>query len=81
MNILSKPGSIGISIAGVDDPFKLIANVLMMADHFYGSKTTEDNIINALKKEGIEPSSENIDKVKAFFKDRDWKRVDNRVLQ
>jgi len=81
MNILSKPGSIGISIAGVDDPFKLIANVLMMAEHLFGNKTTENNIIHALKKEGIDTSLENINKVKSFFNEREWKSEDNRVYK
>ena len=76
MTVLSKPGSIGLSIAGETDDFKIIANVIMMADGLLGGNTDgEDIIIDGLKTFEIPPTQENIDKVKAFFPEREWKAV------
>jgi hypothetical protein len=65
--VLANPGSIGVSFAGVTDKFQIIANILMLGDQLLGFTTGDDDIIHALKKDGLEPSTENIAKVKAFF--------------
>ena|GEM_PF-6436342 len=67
MTVLSKPGSIGLSIAGVDDPFKIIANVLMMADRLFGDTTSDEDIARSLSKHSLDMSPDNIAKVRAYF--------------
>ena len=69
--VLSKPGSIGLSIAGEQDQFKIIANVLMMADRLFGFTTDDDDIIVALEDDDLESSPDNIAKVRAFFNKKD----------
>jgi predicted acetyltransferase len=74
MTVLKNKGAIGLSIAGVDDPFKLNANILMMAERLFGTQTAVSSIKDYLEQDNIEVTPENIEKVKAFFpKDRVWK--------
>ena len=66
--VLSKPGSIGLSIAGEKDNFKVIANILMMGQRLLKLDVTEDIIIDYLEEWDESPTPENIAKVRAFFK-------------
>ena len=70
--VLSKPGSVGLSISGEKDRFKIIANIIMMGERLLGKKFKEDAISGALKGAGLEPTPENIDMVKTYFNPRDW---------
>ena len=68
--VLSKPGSIGLSIVGVENKFQIIANILMMGDRLLGFTTDDDDIIAALEDDDLDPSPDNIAKVRAFFKQK-----------
>ena len=71
--VLSKPGSIGVSFAGVTDEYKIVANVLMLADRLFNLTTKVSDVAYVLEKHGIEPTPENIAKVKSYFSaDHDW---------
>ena len=65
--VLANPGSIGISFAGVDDRYKIIANLLMFVGKLSGSKACDADIMYALEKDGLEVTPENIARVKSFF--------------
>ena len=73
MTVLSNPGSIGLSIAGEEDQFKIAANVIMMAERLTGKEMGEDAVVGALKGQGINPTPENIERVKSHFSPRAWK--------
>ena len=71
--VLSNPGAIGVSFAGVTDKYKIVANVIMLAERLFKFKATIKMIEDSLTYHGLESSPENIAKVKAFFKpDHDW---------
>ena len=78
--VLANPGSIGLSFAGETDQFKIIANLIMMAERIgkgVGNidECTEETIENSLGRRGLEITAENIAKVKAFFPEgRVWRR-------
>lgn len=82
MTVLSNPGSIGLSVAGEKDQFKITANVIMMAERLTGKEMGEDAIIGGLKGQGVDPTPENISRVKSHFSPRKWKSapVTNREL-
>ena len=72
MTNIGKDGAVYISTKG-GDVFKREAAVWAMIEKLKGGKTTTANIVYGLKKEGIEPTEENINKVKAHFPaDRVW---------
>jgi len=71
--VLANPGSIGVSFEGVTDEFKIVANTLMLTDRLLSTTTKEDDVIRVLKKNGIDPTPTNIEKVKSIFSpDHDW---------
>jgi len=65
--VLSNPGAIGMSIASVTDVYKKIAAIMVLGERLVGGKTSDASISDALIEEGLEPSAENIAKVRAFF--------------
>ena len=65
--VLANPGSIGLSIAGETDRHKIIANIKMMANRISNSTTSTASIGRSLVNWGLEPTQENIDRVKSFF--------------
>ena len=65
--VLANDGAVGLSFAGEKDQYKIIANVMMMADRIVGGTTSDDAIVSALRRRNIEPTEENIKKVRAFF--------------
>jgi len=67
ISVLSHPGSIGLSIAGATDHFKIIANILMLGARLIGYDVTGDMIEDALQEEGMGVNADNIAKVRAFF--------------
>jgi len=69
MTVLRNPGSIGLSIAGVDDQFRVIANVMMMADRLFGDKTGDEAIESALVRRGLDATPDNVAKVRAYLKE------------
>jgi len=75
--VLSKPGSIGVSFAGVTDEYKIVANILMFADRLLNLTTKVSDVTYALEKHGLEPTPENIAKVQSFFSaEHDWSEAD-----
>ena len=72
MTNIGKDGAIYVSTNGAD-PFKKEAFFLVMIEKLKGGKTKTSNIIHGLGLQGIEPTEENINKVKAYFPaDRVW---------
>ena len=73
MTVIGKPGAVAVSFAGVQDPFRIMATTMMMFDGLTGAIATEKDIINALKQWHLDPTPENIEKVKSFFPaDKVW---------
>ena len=74
--VLSKPGAIGVSFVGVTDEYKIVANVLMFCDRLLNLTTKLSDVARVLEKHGLEPTPENIAKVKSCFSaDHDWREV------
>jgi len=72
---MEKSPRVYLSIAGDGNKFRVIANVIMMAETFAGDETTEECIEDSLSDYGLDVTPENIEKVKSFFPaDRVWER-------
>jgi len=69
--VLANDGVIGLSIAGETDKFKIIANIMMMADRLgrdRPGKLSESAVARSLKGFGLEPTEENISKVMDIYR-------------
>jgi len=69
--VLANDGAVGLSIAGETNQFKIIANIMMMADRLAGDepgRLPDDVVVEALEIRGLKPDQENIAKVMAFYK-------------
>jgi len=65
--VLSNPGSVGVSFTGVTDQFQVVANICMIGKRLMGFEITDEMIMDSLEDENLEPTAENIEKVKAFM--------------
>ena len=73
MTVIGKPGAVAVSIAGVQDRFKVLATLLMMCDGLTGTVANEEDIKDYLLDDGLDATPENIAKVKSFFPtDKVW---------
>ncbi|MDR1439923.1 MAG: hypothetical protein LBJ10_07925 [Clostridiales bacterium] len=67
ITVLANKGSIGMSIAGVTDKFKLTAGILTMGERLFGDKVSDKIIEDSLKDWEIDPTSENVAKVRGLM--------------
>ena len=73
MTNIGKDGAIYVSMAGESDKIKQLVFRFVMIERLCEKKAKTSDIAASLERDGIEPTEENINKVKAYFPaDRVW---------